>query len=244
MKTLTTLLATVGLVAAHGYVDNATIGGQFYQFYQPYMDPYMGNNKPARISRSIPGNGPVEDVTSSAVTCNAGAEPAPLHAIAAAGSTVTLRWTLWPDSHVGPVITYMARCPDTGCQNWNPGNSAVWFKIKEGGREGTSNTWAATPLMKAPTSYTYTIPSCLKKGFYLVRHEIIALHAAWQYPGAQFYPGCHQLNVTGSGSTVPGSLVAFPGEYKGTDAGITYDAYKGELLNPSLTMTVLDMSFW
>jgi hypothetical protein len=82
--------------------------------------------------------------------------------------------------------------------------------------------------MKAPTTYTYTIPSCLKKGFYLVRHEIIALHAAWAYPGAQFYPGCHQLNVTGSGSTVPGSLVALPGAYKGTDAGITYDAYKGE----------------
>ncbi len=82
--------------------------------------------------------------------------------------------------------------------------------------------------MKAPTSYTYTIPSCLKKGFYLVRHEIIALHAAYAYPGAQFYPGCHQLNVTGSGSTVPSSLSAFPGAYKGTDAGITYDAYKGE----------------
>jgi hypothetical protein len=31
MKTLTAILASVGLVAAHGYVDNATIGGQFYQ---------------------------------------------------------------------------------------------------------------------------------------------------------------------------------------------------------------------
>ncbi|KAJ4287846.1 hypothetical protein N0V88_007556 [Collariella sp. IMI 366227] len=206
MKTFATLLATVGLVAAHGYVDNATIGGQFYQ---PYMDPYMGDNKPARISRSIPGNGPVEDATSLDVQCNAGSVPAKLHATAAAGSDVTLRWTLWPDSHVGPLITYMARCPDTGCQDWSPGTSPVWFKIKEAGREGTSNTWA-TP------------------GFYLVRHEIIALHAAWAYPGAQFYPGCHQLNVTGGGSTVPGNLVAFPGAYKGTDAGITYDAYKGE----------------
>ena len=74
----------------------------------------------------------------------------------------------------------------------------------------------------------YTIPSCLKKGFYLVRHEIIALHASYAYPGAQFYPGCHQLNVTGGGSTTPSSLVAFPGAYKGSDPGITYDAYKGE----------------
>jgi hypothetical protein len=82
--------------------------------------------------------------------------------------------------------------------------------------------------MKAPAAYTYTIPSCLKNGYYLVRHEIIALHSAWQYPGAQFYPGCHQLEVSGGGSTVPSSLVAFPGAYKGSDAGITYDAYKGE----------------
>lgn len=125
MKVLATLLASVGLVSAHGYVDNATINGQFYQFYQPYMDPYMGNNKPQRISRSIPGNGPVEDVTSLAIQCNADSAPAPLQAQAAAGSTVTLRWTLWPDSHMGPVLTYMARCPDSGCQNWSPGSSCV-----------------------------------------------------------------------------------------------------------------------
>lgn len=61
-----------------------------------------------------------------------------------------------------------------------------------------------------------------------MRHEIIALHSAYAYPGAQFYPGCHQLKVTGGGSTTPGNLVAFPGAYKGSDAGITYDAYKGE----------------
>ncbi|KAJ4398019.1 hypothetical protein N0V85_006394 [Neurospora sp. IMI 360204] len=227
MKTFATLLASVSLVAAHGYVDNATIGGQFYQFYQPYQDPYMGT-APERISRKIPGNGPVEDITSLAIQCNADSAPAKLHAPAAAGSTVTLRWTIWPDSHVGPVITYMARCPDTGCQNWTPGASdAVWFKVKEGGRTGTSNVWADTPLMTAPANYEYTIPSCLKPGYYLVRHEIIALHSAYTYPGAQFYPGCHQLQVTGSGTKTPSSgLVSFPGAYKSTDPGITYDAYK------------------
>lgn len=73
---------------------------------------------------------------------------------------------------------------------------------------------------------TYTIPECIEPGYYLVRHEIIALHAAYSYPGAQFYPGCHQLEITGSGSTAPSGLVSFPGAYAGTDAGITYDAYK------------------
>ena len=62
-----------------------------------------------------------------------------------------------------------------------------------------------------------------------MRNEIIALHAAWEYPGAQFYPGCHQIEVTGSGSTVPSSnLVSFPGAYKPTDPGIVYDAYKAQ----------------
>lgn len=85
----------------------------------------------------------------------------------------------------------------------------------------------------------YTIPSCLKAGYYLVRHEIIALHAAYQYPGAQFYPGCHQLKVTGGGSTEPADLVSFPGAYSPTDAGITYDAYKGEFPMPKLLYLLL-----
>ncbi|KAF2019785.1 lytic polysaccharide monooxygenase [Aaosphaeria arxii CBS 175.79] len=234
MKYILQTLGLVAVAAAHGYVDNATIGGKEFTFYQPYQDPYM-NPAPQRISRLIPGNGPVEDVTLADVQCNGakaygtdGSKPAPLHAEAAAGSKVDLRWTLWPDSHVGPVITYMARCPDAGCNDYMPGSAAVWFKIKEEGRQGTSNVWGATPLMKAGAVASYTIPSCLAPGYYLVRHEIIALHSAYQYPGAQFYPGCHQLKVTGSGTTKPSSLVGFPGAYKATDAGITYDAYKAQ----------------
>ncbi|KAF7555645.1 hypothetical protein G7046_g6506 [Stylonectria norvegica] len=235
MYILASFLFSVALVAAHGYVETANIGGTTYTFYNPNTDPYTSPT-PQRISRAIPGNGPVEDLTLIDVQCNGytaggvvGSQPAPLHAPVAAGSTVNLKWTLWPDSHVGPVLTYMARCPDSGCNTWQPGSSAVWFKVQEGGRDGTSNTWATSPLMVSGNSgINYTIPKCLKSGYYLVRHEIIALHAAYQYPGAQFYPGCHQLQVTGTGSTVPSSLVSFPGAYAGSDPGITYDSYKGE----------------
>ncbi|KAJ0161000.1 Polysaccharide monooxygenase Cel61a, partial [Colletotrichum tanaceti] len=156
MQIAACILGLAALVAGHGYVDNATIGGTYYQFYQvanetnqPYTDPWT-NPAPQRISRPIQGNGPVESVTLADLQCGgytaggiSGSQPAPLHAPAAAGSTVTLRWTLWPDSHVGPLITYMARCPDSGCNSWQPGTSAVWFKIKEAGRSGTSNTWAS-----------------------------------------------------------------------------------------------------
>jgi len=105
--------------------------------------------------------------------------------------------------------------------------SAVWFKVHEAGRTGTSNNWAATPLMKPGAAYSFTVPSCLAAGEYIVRHEIIALHSAYSYPGAQFYPSCIQIKVTGSGtSTGPSSKVAFPGAYKGSDPGIKYDAYQ------------------
>jgi hypothetical protein len=111
-----------------------------------------------------------------------------------------------------------------------PGTAAVWFKVAQAGRTGTSNTWGDTPLMVSGNAgATYTIPSCLAAGYYLVRHEIIALHSSYTYPGAQFYPGCHQLQVTGSGTKTPSTnLVAFPGAYKGSDAGITYDAYQAQ----------------
>jgi hypothetical protein len=62
--------------------------------------------------------------------------------------------------------------------------------------------------------------------YYIVRHETVSLHGAYDVGGAQFYPGCHQLQVTGSGTTVVKSdLVSFPGAYKSNDPGVLYDQY-------------------
>lgn len=57
--------------------------------YLPYSDPYK-SPVPDRITRKIPGNGPVEDVTSIDIQCNQGAVPAALVAPVAAGSAVAL----------------------------------------------------------------------------------------------------------------------------------------------------------
>lgn len=99
---------------------------------QPYQDPYT-SPKPDRIIREIQGNGPVENVSSPDIQCGGwtaggivGSQPAKLHAgPVAAGSTVTLKWTLWPDSHKGPLITYMAKCPNNDCTTWMPGTAYV-----------------------------------------------------------------------------------------------------------------------
>jgi len=83
--------------------------------------------------------------------------------------------------------------------------------------------------MTAGYSYAYTIPSCLAAGSYIVRHEIIALQTATEYPGAQFYPSCHQIEITGSGTSGgPSSKVSFPGAYASTDPGVTYDMYTAQ----------------
>jgi hypothetical protein len=106
-------------------------------------------------------------------------------------------------------------------------SSAVWFKIAESGLiDKATDEWAVTPLMKTGNAgYTYTIPECLASGYYLVRHEIIAVFVANVYPGVQVYPGCHQLEVTSSGTTIPSDgLVSFPGAYQPDDAGITWSS--------------------
>ena len=68
---------------------------------------------------------------------------------------------------------------------------------------------------KAEQQFTFTIPSSLPSGQYLIRVEQIALHVASTYGGAQFYIGCAQVNVVNGGSGTPGPLVAIPGVYTG-----------------------------
>ncbi|EJF65162.1 glycoside hydrolase family 61 protein [Dichomitus squalens LYAD-421 SS1] len=218
-------------VEAHGYVQDVVIGSTHYTGYLPFSDPYY-NPPPERIIRAIPGNGPVTDLSLIDVQCNGysdggvvGTQPAPIYATVAAGSQVALNWTTWPASHVGPMITYLAEAP-SDITKWLPGTDAVWFKIAEAGKT-SDGKWAATDLLTASDSiYTFTIPSKLKAGQYIVRHEIIALHAASVYPGAQVYPSCIQIEVTGSGAAFPTSgLVSFPGAYTADTPGIVFDVY-------------------
>ncbi|TFK66850.1 glycoside hydrolase family 61 protein [Pluteus cervinus] len=224
-----TLLSLTSLTAGHGWVQEVTLASTKYPGYNPNTDPYY-NPPPQRIIRKIPGNGPVEDLSLIDVQCNGykaggfATAPAPAIGTVAAGSQVKLNWTTWPDSHHGPMLTYMARAP-SDITKWSPGTSAVWFKVAQTGKTADGK-WAATDLLTASNSvYTFTIPSKLKAGQYIIRHEIIALHSAYTYPGAQVYPSCIQVNVTGSGTALPTSFVSFPGAYTGSTPGIVYDVY-------------------
>ncbi|MCJ1327869.1 Esterase/lipase/thioesterase [Thelotrema lepadinum] len=217
-------------VSAHGYISWAIINNVNQSGWNPNVDPYLSPT-PQRIFRPIPGNGPVTDLSLIDVQCNGYTDgsppfvtkPAPISQSVPAGGNVELEWTQWPDSHKGPLITYMAKCPGS-CSSYMPGSAAVWFKVAQSGY--TNGVWATDPLETDPAApYNFEIPATLAAGNYIVRHEIIALHAAYSYPGAQVYPSCFQVTVTGSGTKSPSSLVAFPGAYTGNTPGITYNIY-------------------
>ncbi|KAJ4467252.1 glycoside hydrolase family 61 protein [Lentinula aciculospora] len=127
-------------------------------------------------------------------------------------------------SHKGPVISYLAAIPNA---TQTDVTGLKWFKIWEDGYIASNQTWGVDRLIANKGKVTFNIPSCIPAGQYLLRHEIIALHAATSYPGAQFYVWtmeCAQLQITGGGSTEP-STVNFPGAYAGTDPGITINIY-------------------
>jgi lytic cellulose monooxygenase (C1-hydroxylating) len=69
------------------------------------------------------------------------------------------------------------------------------------------------------------IPKNLKAGDYVIRHEIIALHGAQSVGGAQNYPQCLNLRVSGSGTVSPTNGVAGTSLYKNSEAGIVFNLY-------------------
>lgn len=158
------------------------------------------------------------------VICHKVATPGQASAAVTAGNTVALEWTPWPTSHKGPITDYLANC-NGPCESVDK-TTLKWFKIDQGGHISGSNpgTWATDSLIANNNTWTVTIPRDLKSGNYVLRHEIIALHAAGQANGAQDYPQCVNLVVTGTGSAAPAG-VAFPGLYTPTDKGILFDLY-------------------
>ncbi|KAK3372932.1 glycoside hydrolase [Lasiosphaeria ovina] len=164
-------------------------------------------------------NGFVGNVASEQIRCFQSSSAAAQATFnATAGSTVT--YGAAPNVyHPGPMQFYLARVPDGETVNTWKGDGAVWFKIyQEQPNFGGQLTWPST----GKSSFTVSIPKCIQSGFYLLRAEHIALHAASAAGGAQFYISCAQLGVTGGGNTDPPASykVAFPGAYKAADPGI------------------------
>jgi hypothetical protein len=92
----------------------------------------------------------------------------------------------------------------------------------------SGGVWGTEKVINGQGIHKIRIPSCIEPGQYLLRAEMIALHGASSYPGAQFYMECAQINVTGGGSAKP-STVSFPGAYSGNDPGVKFNLYSGNI---------------
>ncbi|KAG8724248.1 Esterase/lipase/thioesterase [Ceratobasidium sp. 395] len=215
---------------AHGYVPWIRInGGTTVPGWNVNTDPYA-NPTPLRLVRRTPSDsGFVSKPESGDITCSIGnyLPAAPITVSVPAGGKVEFLWNSWPLGHYGPVMNYMAKCSGS-CSSFRGDSGKPWFKISQ--ETYANGQWASDKLAKNNASWAITIPKNLASGEYLLRHEILALHGGASLGGAQFYPVCAQITVTGGGSASPSGL-AFPGAYKATDPGILFNPYLGEASN-------------
>ncbi|KAI9698280.1 MAG: hypothetical protein M1820_007550 [Bogoriella megaspora] len=221
MKSFIILLASASTAFAHGGVLTYNIGGTTYKGFTPYVTP-VGQSS---IQREWDTYNPIQDPTSSGITCNVNGAVAQQTATVAAGSKIIAYWNNPWEHTIGPMITWMAAC-NGDCSKFT-GTGNVWFKIDQAGLiSGTLPTglWGSGQMVKNNTSWTSTIPKNLKPGNYLIRHETIALHTS---NAPQWYPNCATLTVTGSGTGVPSGsyLAAIPGVYSLSDPNINIDVY-------------------
>ncbi|RPA86821.1 family 61 glycosyl hydrolase [Ascobolus immersus RN42] len=231
------VLNVAKLVRGHGYVEEVTIGGVKYPGYNPYLDNHIAKpTPPARLFYPIVENHPVYDPTEGNITCNWTREEEglpKLTAVARAGSNMTIRWTRWPESHFGPQMTYLAWCGGKKCSEYDVRNpEARFFKISQDGWNSRTRTWLQEDFLKNNSTLTVTLPKNIPNGEYVVRHELLALHAVTNDKyGPEFYPQCWQITITGgTGTTIPAG-VPFPGAYQPNDPGIEFRTNRSNIVS-------------
>ncbi|KAI5808465.1 glycoside hydrolase family 61 protein [Peziza echinospora] len=188
---------------------------------------FQGDGRGTYI-RSPPTNNPIKEINTT-INCNVNNNQVGSQVQVKAGDTYTVEWyhdtrndDIIAASHKGPHVFYIAAASSGG-------NGAVWTKLAEDGLSG--GKWAVEKLIANGGKASFTIPSWIAPGDYLIRAEIIALHESevtyQQNPvrGTQFYPSCQQVKITAGGSTKPAQNFNFVGGYKYTDPGILYNIY-------------------
>ncbi|KAJ7763160.1 glycoside hydrolase family 61 protein [Mycena maculata] len=216
------LLLSIPYVSAHGFVYKVGIATETYIGNIPNAEPTSS------IVRQIDTVDPVKGANNSFLNCGQDAQLASNITEANPGDPMSFLWTggdlsRWPHN-IGPMLTYMTSCSSTDCTTFNS-SQAKWFKIAQVGRiPGDSDgTWFQNNLYSQDgVPANVTLPANILPGAYLIRHEIIALHLATVLGGAEFYPSCSQILVTGSGTGAPtdDELVLLPGAYTDEDPGI------------------------
>jgi lytic cellulose monooxygenase (C1-hydroxylating) len=144
--------------------------------------------------------------------------------------------------HFGPVLVYMAKVDDATTAS---PDGLSWFKVDEEGYDTATQKWGTDSLNANCGKRTFTVPSKIPAGDYLVRAEAIALHTASQAGGAQFYMSCYQVKVaSGGGGQLPAG-VKIPGVYSASDPGVKVDIWGNGFTEYTIPgPNVVDQSFF
>lgn len=221
-------LALASYVSAHGFVHQFSVNGQTFTGARPSNQ--RSNQK--SVIRQVTKQDPIYGATNPDVNCgNGGGFVASDVAKVNPGDVLKFDWraadlSRWPHD-TGPIISYLADCGDTSCDKFDS-KKAKWFKIDQQGYRQGSSEWVQKSLMSGATA-DVKIPENIAPGNYLMRHEVIGLHIANRFKGAEFYPSCAQLVIGGKGTgrPSPNELVSFPGAYDDNDPGIFNGNYYG-----------------
>ncbi|KAH7556371.1 glycosyl hydrolase family 61-domain-containing protein [Bipolaris maydis] len=232
-STITAIAALAATASAHGSLTGVSLNGVFKQGY--LIEYYYAMQQGAKVPEHLGwyaenlDNGFVDPSSygTGDIICHKAGSPkgsSDTMGSIPAGGKIDFHWSTWPTSHVGPVLTYAAAY--TGDLQAVKKEDLKWFKIEGAGYE--NGEWAANKLIANNNTWSMTIPENLAPSKYVFRHEIIALHAAAQENGAQNYPQCVNIEVTGSGTEKPDGVVGTK-LYTPTDPGIKFDVYQGNL---------------
>jgi cellulase len=215
VNTLTLAASMANMVAGHAIFQQLWINGE---------------DQSSTCVRMPPSNSPVVDPTSNDIRCNANPGTASTTCGVKAGDSITVEMHQHNDrdcakeaiggAHHGPVMMYLSAVDDAATAD----ASGEFFKIFEGGYFESNQTWANDLINEGCGKQTFTIPSDIATGDYLLRAETVALHAAGSEGGAQYYMSCYQLHIEGSGSAAPSGAM-FPGAYSTTDPGLLINIY-------------------
>lgn len=227
-RTLLGGLAVASTAIAHSHVNNLVIDGVYWQGYDPTSYPYE-TDPPIVVgwTAADTDNGFVapDAYQTGDIICHKNATPAGGHATVNAGDSISIQWAVtWPDSHKGPVLDYLANC-NGNCETVDK-TTLEFFKIDQVGYLNGSDpgTWASDVLIADASTWLVQIPEDIAPGNYVLRHEIIALHSAGSEDGAQNYPQCFNLAISGTGSLQPSGTYGTD-LYHETDPGILYNIY-------------------
>lgn len=227
IKSIFLAAACAAVVRAHGTVSGFVTDGTWNQGF--LLDYYYlvvnGGTLPdisAWYAEDL-DNGFVEpnNYGTSDINCHINAKPGSLTTTVKAGGTVDFQWTVWPHD-IGPVLTYVAKCSGD-CAEADK-TALLWVKIDAEGWYPDTKSWASGKLIANNNTWTTTVPSTLAPGNYIFRHEIIALHGGGSMNGAQNYPQCFNVAITGSGTDNPTGTLGVD-LYKADDPGILFNPY-------------------